>query len=134
MVKHRNKGLISVEVILFSALGIVITISLIQNSYGMNKLIKSYEKSINTNLYKNKSKEEFLLEFVKEINKDELTKENVENKKFEKMDFSIEYNFTKNAFELMERKMNNVKEFFYYDYVLIEDKILLEKRGYYDIQ
>lgn len=134
MVRHRSKGLISAKVILFSALGIVIIISLIKNSYNMNQLIKSYEKSIITNLYKNKLKEEFLSEFVKDINKDELTKENIEAKKFKKENFSIEYNFNKNAFELIERKTNNVKEFFYYDYVLIEDKILLEKRGYYDIQ
>lgn len=83
----KSRGLVSLEVIILSALGIIIVTVLMERCLNKRVLIEKYSNSCNLELQKNSEILEFIKEFVDifydNMNKQQLAKENEEVKEFE---------------------------------------------------
>ena len=126
----RRKGFVSIEVMLVSLICRMIVTILMDNSFQRRKELDRSFKIIGANIDKNNSEEQFLKYMLKEniLNKDT----------FQDLDFSLnnmraKYSEEEKILNIKNKdKISGLSRDTYYEIKVINDDIILSKRGNYE--
>ena len=123
----RRKGFVSIEVMLVSLICSMIVTILMDNSFQRRKELDRSFKIIGSNIDKNNSEEQFLKYMLKEKI---LNKDTFQELKFSLNNMKAEY--SKKARILNKDKISGLSRDTYYEIKVINDDIILSKRGNYE--
>ncbi len=126
----RCKGFVSIEVMLVSLVCSMIVTILMDNSFQRRKELDRSFKIIGANIDKNNLEEEFINYMLKE---NVLNKDNFQELKFSLNNMKAEYNEEDKILNIKNKdKISGLFKETYYEIKVINDDIILSKRGNYE--
>nr|WP_243136003.1 type IV pilin [Clostridium perfringens] len=126
----RRKGFVSIEVMLVSLICSMIVTILMDNSFERRKELDRSFKIIGSNIDKNNSEEQFLKYMVKEKI---LNKDTFQELKFSLNNMKAEYSKKARILNIKNKdKISGLSRDTYYEIKVINDDIILSKRGNYE--
>lgn len=127
--KRRN-GFVSIEVMLVSLICSMIVTILMDNSFQRRKELDRSFKIIGSNIDKNNSEEQFLKYMLKEKI---LNKDTFQELKFSLNNMKAEYSKKARILNIKNKdKISGLSRDTYYEIKVINDDIILSKRGNYE--
>ena len=126
----RRKGFVSIEVMLVSLICSMIVTILMDNSFQRRKELDRSFKIIGSNIDKNNSEEQFLKYMLKEKI---LNKDTFQELKFSLNNMKAEYSKKARILNIKNKdKISGLSRDTYYEIKVINDDIILSKRGNYE--
>lgn len=126
----RRKGFVSIEVMLVSLICSMIVTILMDNSFQRRKELDRSFKTIGSNIDKNNSEEQFLKYMLKEKI---LNKDTFQELKFSLNNMKAEYSKKARILNIKNKdKISGLSRDTYYEIKVINDDIILSKRGNYE--
>lgn len=126
----RSKGFVSIEVMLVSLICSMIVTILMDNSFQRRKELDRSFKIIGSNIDKNNSEEQFLKYMLKEKI---LNKDTFQELKFSLNNMKAEYSKKARILNIKNKdKISGLSRDTYYEIKVINDDIILSKRGNYE--
>ncbi|MCX0399220.1 type IV pilin [Clostridium perfringens] len=126
----RRKGFVSIEVMLVSLICSMIVTILMDNSFQRRKELDRSFKIISSNIDKNNSEEQFLKYMLKEKI---LNKDTFQELKFSLNNMKAEYSKKARILNIKNKdKISGLSRDTYYEIKVINDDIILSKRGNYE--
>ncbi|WP_300258659.1 type IV pilin [Clostridium sp.] len=126
----RCKGFVSIEVMLVSLVCSMIVTILMDNSFQRRKELDRSFKIIGANIDKNNLEEEFINYMLKE---NVLNKDNFQELKFSLNNMKAEYSEEDKILNIKNKdKISGLFKETYYEIKVINDDIILSKRGNYE--
>ncbi|MDK0897322.1 type IV pilin [Clostridium perfringens] len=126
----RCKGFVSIEVMLVSLICSMIVTILMDNSFQRRKELDRSFKIIGSNIDKNNSEEQFLKYMLKEKI---LNKDTFQELKFSLNNMKAEYSKKARILNIKNKdKISGLSRDTYYEIKVINDDIILSKRGNYE--
>lgn len=126
----RCKGFVSIEVMLVSLICSMIVTILMDNSFQRRKELDRSFKIIGSNIDKNNSDEQFLKYMLKEKI---LNKDTFQELKFSLNNMKAEYSKKARILNIKNKdKISGLSRDTYYEIKVINDDIILSKRGNYE--
>nr|WP_283699756.1 type IV pilin [Clostridium perfringens] len=126
----RCKGFVSIEVMLVSLICSMIVTILMDNSFQRRKELDRSFKIISSNIDKNNSEEQFLKYMLKEKI---LNKDTFQELKFSLNNMKAEYSKKARILNIKNKdKISGLSRDTYYEIKVINDDIILSKRGNYE--
>lgn len=126
----RRKGFVSIEVMLVSLICSMIVTILMDNSFQRRKELDRSFKIIGSNIDKNNSEEQFLKYMLKEKI---LNKDTFQELKFSLNNMKAEYSKKATILNIKNKdKISGLSRDTYYEIKVINDDIILSKRGNYE--
>lgn len=126
----RRKGFLSIEVMLVSLICSMIVTILMDNSFQRRKELDRSFKIIGHNIDKNNSEEQFLKYMLKEKI---LNKDTFQELKFSLNNMKAEYSKKARILNIKNKdKISGLSRDTYYEIKVINDDIILSKRGNYE--
>ena len=126
----RRKGFVSIEVMLVSLICSMIVTILMDNSFQRRKELDRSFKIIGSNIDKNNSEEQFLKYMLKEKI---LNKDTFQELKFSLNNMKAEYSKKARILNIKNKdKISGLSRDTYYEKKVINDDIILSKRGNYE--
>ena len=126
----RRKGFVSIEVMLVSLICSMIVTILMDNSFQRRKELDRSFKIIGSNIDKNNSEEQFLKYMLKEKI---LNKDTFQELKFSLNNMKAEYSKKARILNIKNKdKISVLSRDTYYEIKVINDDIILSKRGNYE--
>ena len=126
----RRKGFVSIEVMLVSLICSMIVTILMDNSFERRKELDRSFKIIGSNIDKNNSEEQFLKYMLKEKI---LNKDTFQELKFSLNNMKAEYSKKARILNIKNKdKISGLSRDTYYEIKVINDDIILSKRGNYE--
>ncbi|MDM0805062.1 type IV pilin [Clostridium perfringens] len=126
----RRKGFVSIEVMLVSLICSMIVTILMDNSFQRRKELDRSFKIIGSNIDKNNSDEQFLKYMLKEKI---LNKDTFQELKFSLNNMKAEYSKKARILNIKNKdKISGLSRDTYYEIKVINDDIILSKRGNYE--
>ena len=126
----KRKGFVSIEVMLVSLICSMIVTILMDNSFQSRKELDRSFKIIGSNIDKNNSEEQFLKYMLKEKI---LNKDTFQELKFSLNNMKAEYSKKARILNIKNKdKISGLSRDTYYEIKVINDDIILSKRGNYE--
>ncbi len=126
----KRKGFVSIEVMLVSLICSMIVTILMDNSFQRRKELDRSFKIIGSNIDKNNSEEQFLKYMLKEKI---LNKDTFQELKFSLHNMKAEYSKKARILNIKNKdKISGLSRDTYYEIKVINDDIILSKRGNYE--
>ncbi len=126
----RRKGFVSIEVMLVSLICSMIVTILMDNSFQRRKELDRSFKIISSNIDKNNSEEQFLKYMLKEKI---LNKDTFQELKFSLNNMKAEYSKKARILNIKNKdKISGLSRDTYYEIKVINNDIILSKRGNYE--
>lgn len=126
----KRKGFVSIEVMLVSLICSMIATILMDNSFQRRKELDRSFKIIGSNIDKNNSEEQFLKYMLKEKI---LNKDTFQELKFSLNNMKAEYSKKARILNIKNKdKISGLSRDTYYEIKVINDDIILSKRGNYE--
>lgn len=126
----RCKGFVSIEVMLVSLVCSMIVTILMDNSFQRRKEIDRSFKIVGANIDKNNQEEQFLKYMLKE---NILNKDNFQDLEFSLNNMKAEYSKKESILNIKNKdKTSGLFKESYYEIKVINDDIILSKRGNYE--
>ena len=126
----RCKGFVSIEVMLVSLVCSMIVTILMDNSFQRRKEIDRSFKIVGSNIDKNNQEEQFLKYMLKE---NILNKDNFQDLEFSLNNMKAEYSKKESILNIKNKdKTSGLFKESYYEIKVINDDIILSKRGNYE--
>ncbi|MCX0396681.1 type IV pilin [Clostridium perfringens] len=126
----KRKGFVSIEVMLVSLICSMIVTILMDNSFQRRKELDRSFKIIGSNIDKNNSEEQFLKYMLKEKI---LNKDTFQELKFSLNNMKAEYSKKARILNIKNKdKISGLSRDTYYEIKVINDDIILSKRGNYE--
>ena len=126
----RRKGFVSIEVMLVSLICSMIVTILMDNSFQRRKELDRSFKIIGSNIDKNNSEEQFLKYMLKEKI---LNKDTFQELKFSLNNMKAKYSKKARILNIKNKdKISGLSRDTYYEIKVINDDIILSKRGNYE--
>ncbi|HFE9681910.1 type IV pilin [Clostridium perfringens] len=126
----RCKGFVSIEVMLVSLVCSMIVTILMDNSFQRRKELDRSFKIVGANIDKNNQEEQFLKYMLKE---NILNKDNFQDLKFSLNNMKAEYSKKESILNIKNKdKTSGLFKESYYEIKVINDDIILSKRGNYE--
>lgn len=126
----KRKGFVSIEVMLVSLICSLIVTILMDNSFQRRKELDRSFKIIGSNIDKNNSEEQFLKYMLKEKI---LNKDTFQELKFSLNNMKAEYSKKARILNIKNKdKISGLSRDTYYEIKVINDDIILSKRGNYE--
>nr|WP_243894938.1 type IV pilin [Clostridium perfringens] len=126
----KRKGFVSIEVMLVSLICSMIVTILMDNSFQRRKELDRSFKIISSNIDKNNSEEQFLKYMLKEKI---LNKDTFQELKFSLNNMKAEYSKKARILNIKNKdKISGLSRDTYYEIKVINDDIILSKRGNYE--
>ena len=126
----RRKGFVSIEVMLVSLICSMIVTILMDNSFQRRKELDRSFKITGSNIDKNNSEEQFLKYMLKEKI---LNKDTFQELKFSLNNMKAEYSKKARILNIKNKdKISGLSRDTYYEIKVINDDIILSKRGNYE--
>lgn len=126
----KRKGFVSIEVMLVSLICSLIVTILMDNSFQRRKELDRSFKIIGSNIDKNNSEEQFLKYMLKEKI---LNKDTFQELKFSLNNMKAEYSKKARILNIKNKdKISGLSRDTYYEIKIINDDIILSKRGNYE--
>ncbi|MGV1062494.1 type IV pilin [Clostridium perfringens] len=126
----RCKGFVSIEVMLVSLVCSMIVTILMDNSFQRRKELDRSFKIVGANIDKNNQEEQFLKHMLKE---NILNKDNFQDLEFSLNNMKAEYSKKESILNIKNKdKTSGLFKESYYEIKVINDDIILSKRGNYE--
>lgn len=126
----RCKGFVSIEVMLVSLVCSIIVTILMDNSFQRRKELDRSFKIVGANIDKNNQEEQFLKYMLKE---NILNKDNFQDLEFSLNNMKAEYSKKESILNIKNKdKTSGLFKESYYEIKVINDDIILSKRGNYE--
>ena len=126
----RRKGFVSIEVMLVSLVCSMIVTILMDNSFQRRKELDRSFKIVGANIDKNNQEEQFLKYMLKE---NILNKDNFQDLEFSLNNMKAEYSKKESILNIKNKdKTSGLFKESYYEIKVINDDIILSKRGNYE--
>ncbi|MGV1065935.1 type IV pilin [Clostridium perfringens] len=126
----RCKGFVSIEVMLVSLVCSMIVTILMDNSFQRRKELDRSFKIVGSNIDKNNQEEQFLKYMLKE---NILNKDNFQDLEFSLNNMKAEYSKKESILNIKNKdKTSGLFKESYYEIKVINDDIILSKRGNYE--
>lgn len=126
----RCKGFVSIEVMLVSLICSMIVTILMDNSFQRRKELDRSFKIVGSNIDKNNQEEQFLKYMLKE---NILNKDNFQDLEFSLNNMKAEYSKKESILNIKNKdKTSGLFKESYYEIKVINDDIILSKRGNYE--
>ena len=126
----RCKGFVSIEVMLVSLICSMIVTILMDNSFQRRKELDRSFKIVGANIDKNNQEEQFLKYMLKE---NILNKDNFQDLEFSLNNMKAEYSKKESILNIKNKdKTSGLFKESYYEIKVINDDIILSKRGNYE--
>ena len=126
----RCKGFVSIEVMLVSLVCSMIVTILMDNSFQRRKELDRSFKIVGANIDKNNQEEQFLKYMLKE---NILNKDNFQDLEFSLSNMKAEYSKKESILNIKNKdKTSGLFKESYYEIKVINDDIILSKRGNYE--